>query len=83
MFKILISTNAQRKIALIEIGAGSAVRTVRNFTERILYKKGNGLSKLIRINKREPEVPEGHIPLPLGAKEGLEEIWKCYNALKE
>lgn len=63
---------------MIEIGAGSAVRTVRNFTERILYKKGNGLSKLIRINIREPEVPEGHFPVPLGSQEALGEIMKYY-----
>lgn len=65
---------------MIEVGAGFAVRTVRNFTERILYKKGNGLSKLIRINMREPEVAPGHFPVPLSAKEALESLWNFYRS---
>jgi hypothetical protein len=46
---------------------------VRRFSEEIALESG-GL--LVRINVREPEVPEGHVPLPLGALEALRRIEK-------
>lgn len=60
------------KLAIVELGAGQAVPTVRNACEQIAAElRGT----LIRINLREPEVPRGrHVPIPLGAAAALREI---------
>jgi NAD-dependent SIR2 family protein deacetylase len=55
------------KLAVIECGAGLAVPSVRNECERLG-------GTLIRINPREPQVPEDGISLPLGALEALQRI---------
>ena len=61
------------KLVVIELGAGTAVPSVRNFSGRMV---NDYLADLIRINPREPEVPPGHIGLPFGAKEGLRRIFE-------
>ncbi len=62
----LINSNA--KIAIIEMGAGSSVPTVRMQSERVSSYEN---ARLIRINPREYDVPIGEIGLPLAAKEAL------------
>ncbi|WP_321495231.1 Sir2 family NAD-dependent protein deacetylase [uncultured Desulfobacter sp.] len=63
------SVNA--KVAVIEIGAGKAVPTVRMQSERI----GRTVeATLIRINPRDYDVPIGGISIPLGAKEGIDRV---------
>jgi NAD-dependent SIR2 family protein deacetylase len=59
------------KLAIVELGAGRAVPTVRMGCEDVA-RKYNGT--LIRVNTREAEVPAGHISLPMGALEGLTEL---------
>lgn len=57
------------ELAVVECGAGTAIPTVRYFSERIAERWGG---VLVRINLRDPEVPyERHIGLSMGAKEGL------------
>jgi NAD-dependent SIR2 family protein deacetylase len=63
----------KKPVVLIEIGAGTAVPTVRIQMER-LARMCRGT--LIRINRREPEVPEGHTGLALGGLEALTAIDK-------
>jgi len=60
-------------LVIIEIGAGTAVPTVRYTSEQIAKLSGN---KLIRINLREAQVPEGHIGISAPAKATLTEINK-------
>jgi NAD-dependent SIR2 family protein deacetylase len=55
------------RVAIIELGAGSAVPTVR-----LECESASGV--LIRINPREPEGPQGAISLPLGALDALSAI---------
>jgi len=55
------------KLAVVEMGAGLAVPTIRRFCERIG-------GTLIRINPREPETPPGGISIRLGALEALTAI---------
>jgi NAD-dependent SIR2 family protein deacetylase len=59
------------RLAVIELGAGTAIPTVRQASEQVLQRI-NGT--LIRINPREDGVPSGHIGLPLGAAEGIRRV---------
>jgi len=52
-----------RRLVVVEMGAGSAVPTVRHHSE-VLMRQG---ATLIRINPREPQGPEGVIELADGA----------------
>jgi len=61
------------RLAIVEIGAGSAVPTVRQTSEHIARLTGG---TLIRINPREPEVPKGHLSLPVNAADGLKRIFR-------
>lgn len=59
------------RLVVIECGAGTAVPTVRHFCERLIATHD---ATLVRINVREPEVPPGHVGIPLGALEALRAI---------
>lgn len=57
---------------VIEIGAGTAIPSVRYFSQRVVQQFGG---RLVRINPREPEVRGSHdVGLALGAVEGLNAI---------
>jgi NAD-dependent SIR2 family protein deacetylase len=58
-------------MVVVECGAGTAIPTVRGFCEEVADHPER---KLIRINLREPEVPDGHIGLATGALAGLRAI---------
>jgi NAD-dependent SIR2 family protein deacetylase len=58
-------------LVVVEVGAGTAVPTVRITSERTVGHLGG---TLIRINLREPHVPGDHIGLPLGGLEALTAI---------
>ena len=58
------------KVVVVECGAGTAIPTVRRFSER-LARDG---ATLVRINVRESEVPSGQIGLPMGALDALRAI---------
>lgn len=59
------------RLLVIELGAGSAVPTVRHFSEDLARSPG---TSLLRINPREPEVPRGHFSLAEGALAGLRQL---------
>lgn len=59
---------AKARVAVVEIGAGTAIPTVRRLSESV----ANDLdAALIRINPREAEVPRGELGLFLNAAEGI------------
>ncbi|MEK8018083.1 MAG: Sir2 family NAD-dependent protein deacetylase [Candidatus Parabeggiatoa sp.] len=60
-------------LAILEIGAGTSVVTIRLYSEQFA-KKYN--STLIRINPREYEVPNGQIAIPLSGVEGIDRLVK-------
>jgi NAD-dependent SIR2 family protein deacetylase len=62
------------RLTIVELGAGSAVPTVRMASERVANRLG---ATLVRINPREPQVPHGHIGLPLNALEALQAMDNC------
>jgi len=63
---------AGKGLAIVEIGAGTAVPTVRLTCERLAAVVDD--ATLIRINPREPQVPHGGISIPAGAMAALESI---------
>ncbi len=69
---------AQKSLAIIEFGAGTAVPTVRMTGERIAREFG---APLIRVNPREPQ--GATISLPIGAKEAIEKISEVYYVVKK
>ena len=60
-----------KRAVVVECGAGTAVPTVRYTAEDTARRLGG---TLIRINIREPQVPEGQIGIAQGARETLQQI---------
>ena len=58
-------------LAVVELGAGGTIPTVRMCSEDAVEEFG---AYLVRINMREAETPIGQIGLPLGARAALERI---------
>jgi NAD-dependent SIR2 family protein deacetylase len=56
------------RLVIVELGAGQGVPTVRMVSENAARRLSG---TLIRINPREPDVPPGHISLPMGALAAL------------
>jgi NAD-dependent SIR2 family protein deacetylase len=72
-----LESSASERLVVVEIGAGTAVPTVRMTSERAVQATGG---TLVRINLREPQVRAGHVGLALG---GLEALQAMDNALNE
>ncbi|MFH1052169.1 MAG: Sir2 family NAD-dependent protein deacetylase [bacterium] len=73
-----LNSIVNKKIVIVECGAGSSVPTVRYKSESVAASRN---ATLIRINPREYQVPHGHISIPLGAKEGIEKIFNLLNTV--
>lgn len=58
-------------VTVVECGAGTAVPSVRMFSEQLVRTHG---ATLVRINPREPQVPRGQLGLAMGALEALMEV---------
>jgi hypothetical protein len=71
-FNRFLAAHAGQRIAVIEMGAGCAIPTIRATSERIGWNME--YATVIRINPREPEIKAPHISLPCGALEGLRKI---------
>lgn len=70
-FRQFLSRQSGRRIVVVELGAGTAIPTVRAASERIGVLSG---ARVIRINPREPQIQRPHLSLPCGALEGLSGI---------
>ncbi|WP_298271883.1 Sir2 family NAD-dependent protein deacetylase [Geobacter sp.] len=57
-----------RRLVVVEMGAGTAIPTIRYLTEEAGSRPG---AVAVRINPREPRISHPHISLPCGALEGL------------
>ncbi len=60
----------KRELTIVECGAGTAIPTVRAWSERAQM----GGAKLIRINLRESDGPSGTIAIDVGARDALTQI---------
>ncbi|NQS75587.1 MAG: NAD-dependent deacetylase [Peptococcaceae bacterium] len=58
-------------LAVIEIGAGTGVPTIRRLSEHL---GGQRHTTVIRINLREPQIRSPHISIPCGGLEALRQI---------
>lgn len=76
-FRHFLNRYDDKRLVVIEIGAGTAVSTIRRLSERLGSRRR---STVIRINPREPHIQYPHIALPCTALEGLHGI---NNALAE
>jgi NAD-dependent SIR2 family protein deacetylase len=61
-----------RKLAIIEVGAGGAIPTVRMKSETLIRIHD---ATLIRINPRDYDVPSGHLSIQSGGAAGIAEIY--------
>jgi NAD-dependent SIR2 family protein deacetylase len=70
-FDEFLTDHRGERVAVIEMGAGTAIPTIRYTGERLAqYQQAT----LIRINPREAQVPPGQVSLSTGALAGLEGI---------
>ena len=71
--KLMAWLKQVNNLAIIELGAGTAVPSVRNFSERLIAYPINESVNLLRVNLREPQVPDkgNCYGVSLGAFEGL------------
>jgi len=73
-----LSERAASRLVIVECGAGTAVPSVRYFSEETAAAHD---ATLIRINIREPHVPIGQIELAQPALEALTAIDKALTAI--
>jgi NAD-dependent SIR2 family protein deacetylase len=59
------------RLVVVEVGAGTAVPTVRMTSEQIAHRTGG---TLVRVNVREPQVRGDHIGIAMGGLAALEAI---------
>ena len=70
-FDSFLAQHQHEPMVVIEMGAGTAIPTIRYMSERIGQHQG---VTVVRINPREAHIAGGHISLPCGAVEGLQGI---------
>jgi NAD-dependent SIR2 family protein deacetylase len=58
----------ERTIVVIELGAGTAIPTIRHISEQLGSRNG---ATIIRINPRESKISHPHISIPCGALDTL------------
>ncbi|HEU0265906.1 MAG TPA: NAD-dependent deacetylase, partial [Geobacterales bacterium] len=63
-----LTTIAGKRLVVIELGAGTAIPTIRRLSERLGERKE---TLVVRINPREYSIDPPHLFLPTGALEGL------------
>jgi NAD-dependent SIR2 family protein deacetylase len=70
-FDSFLSQHSNGPLVVIEMGAGTAIPTIRHMSENIGHRMD---ATVIRINPREAHIAGRHISLPCGALEGLQGI---------
>ncbi len=71
LFEAFLGANGGRPAAVVEMGAGTAIPTMRALSERLGRRRG---VTVVRINPREPWIDAPHLSIPDGALAALERI---------
>ncbi len=69
-FEAFLDHHRPEEIVVVELGAGTAIPTIRALSERI----GQSGARVLRINPREAQIRPPHLPFACGALEGLSAI---------
>jgi NAD-dependent SIR2 family protein deacetylase len=72
-----LEEHGDRGLAVLEIGAGTAVATIRHLSERLGRLPG---ARVVRLNPREAEIRAPHLGIPVGALAGLRGIDRALRA---
>lgn len=70
-FGMFLEENLGRPAVVVEMGAGTAIPTIRNLSERLGRRRG---VTVVRINPREPWIDAPHLSIPEGSLAALREI---------
>lgn len=70
-FEEFLDSARLKPMVVIEMGAGTAIPTIRHLSEHLGSRKG---VTLVRINPREAQVAVPHLSLACGALEGVTAI---------
>jgi NAD-dependent SIR2 family protein deacetylase len=70
-FQQFLCQAAEEPLVVVELGAGTAIPTIRHISEQV-GRSRHGL--LVRINPREAQGPAGTLSMPIGAMAGLAAI---------
>lgn len=76
-FREFLEGQQGRRLVAIELGAGTAIPSVRRVSEELARLPG---ATLVRVNPREPQAPEGAISIAAGALAGLQLIEAALDA---
>ncbi len=71
LFEEFLDRNRNRETAVVEMGAGTSIPTIRRMSERLGLRRG---VTVLRINPREPWIDPPHLPIPEGALAALRSI---------
>lgn len=75
-----VVANSRSKVVIVEMGAGTAIASVRHFSQRISKTCG---ARIIRINPRESHVQDSaDIGIPTGSLEALQGIDDALNRMR-
>jgi len=70
-FDTFLRENREKPLVIIEIGAGSAIPTIRNLSEQLGRLRQ---ARVLRINPREPQIGAPHLSFAAGAVTTLQQI---------
>uniref|UniRef100_A0A831XD32 protein acetyllysine N-acetyltransferase n=1 Tax=Geobacter metallireducens TaxID=28232 RepID=A0A831XD32_GEOME len=70
-FDEFLADLGEGRLVVVEMGAGTAIPTIRHLTEELGSRPG---ALAVRINPREPQIRTPHISFPCGAREGVAAI---------
>ncbi|MEJ2202294.1 MAG: Sir2 family NAD-dependent protein deacetylase [Desulfuromonadaceae bacterium] len=70
-FQLFLDQHRDHPTLVVEMGAGTAIPTIRHLSERLGQRSG---TTVVRINPREPQIRAPHISIPNGALAGLSDI---------
>lgn len=75
-FDQFLRQHQEKPLVVIEIGAGTAIPTIRNLSERLGQRRE---TSVLRINPREPQIRGDHFSFAGGAVETLTELEMVLN----